>query len=199
MTRRAIATGPCIFASAALASPALAQPIVVADSGDSAWVLAASLVALAALPGLVMLRAVGRGSLALPVALAVAIAALLFTLVGYSLAFGEGSTLLGGAGNLLLANLADLRGGTTLPESLYALFETMIAAVALVTLAAAIAGRARLAWFVPFAALWLMIVYVPVARWMWGGGWLADARHFDPATDPLQVDDLGPGVSDAFE
>ncbi len=169
-------------AFAMVATPALAQPMVVADSGDSAWVLAATMLALAILPGLVLLRE--RASdrpLALPVALVGAIALLVFALVGYSLAFGEGSTWLGGAGNLLLANLADLRGGTTIPESLYALFETVVAAVALATLGAAVAGRARLAWFVPFAAIWLLIVYVPVARWMWGGGWLAELGALDYA------------------
>ena len=164
---------------AVLAGPAWAQPMVVADSGDSAWVLAASLVAMAAPPGLAMLRTNARGTLALPVTLAVAVAAMLFAIMGYSLAFGEGSTLLGGAGNVMLANLADLRDGTTIPESLYVLFETVLAAVALATLAAAVAGRARLAWFVPFAALWLMIVYVPIARWLWGGGWLAELGALD--------------------
>ena len=172
------AVGFALLAAGA-ASPAFAQPVIVADSGDSGWMLATSvLVLVAGLPGLMLLSGRARTAGA-AVLIAAAIASLTFAVVGYSLAFGEGSTILGGIGNAMLADLADLRDGTTVPESVYALFELSGAVLALAIVAAGTADRARLAWFVPFAALWLLIVYVPVARWLWGGGWLAGIGTLD--------------------
>ena len=167
-------------AFAVAASPALAQPVIVADSGDSAWTLAAAvLVLIAALPALALLGGRDRAAPGTAVLLSSAIAALAFGIIGYSLAFGEGSNVLGGVGNAFLSGLADLRDGTTIPESVYVLYETAVAMFALAILGSAVADRARLAWFVPFAVLWALLVYVPVARWMWGGGWLAGIGALD--------------------
>ena len=167
-------------AFAVAASPALAQPVIVADSGDSAWTLAAAvLVLIAALPALALLGGRDRAAPGTAVLLSSAIAALAFGIIGYSLAFGEGSNVLGGVGNAFLSGLADLRDGTTIPESVYVLYETAVAMFALAIVGSAVADRARLAWFVPFAVLWALLVYVPVARWMWGGGWLAGIGALD--------------------
>lgn len=161
-----------------IATPALAQPIVVADSGDSAWVLVcAVLLLVAALPGVTLLFGGARARIAQVGALA--IGALLFAGIGYSLAFGEGSPILGGFGNALLNHLADLRVDTTVPESAYVLFQIAAAALALSLLVVPLARRARLGWLLPFSAAWLLVVYVPVARWLWGGGWLAALGALD--------------------
>ncbi len=174
-----------IIGGAALAGAgsAQAQPIVVADSGDSAWVLAASaLVLLAALPGLAMLHGRGRtGPAALALFVGTAIVSLLFAAIGYSLAFAPGGPLIGDAGNAMLANLAELRGELTISETLYALFQLVIALFAVGILVASIAERARTGWLVAFSALWFLLVYVPVAHWMWGGGWLVDVGAVDQA------------------
>ncbi len=159
------------LAAIAVATPTLAQPVIVADSGDSAWVLAASLlVLLGATAGLAFGAARERVARLM---LSTAVAVLVMAVIGYSLAFGEGTVLLGGAGNALLANLADLRAEATIPESLYAFYEMSVAILALNLLVGGIGARARGAWLWPFAVLWMLIVYVPLARWMWGGGWLA--------------------------
>lgn len=167
----------------AAAGTAQAQPIVVADSGDSAWVLAATaLVLLAALPGLALLHGRGRtGPAALALFVATAIVSLLFAAIGYSLAFAPGGPAIGDAGNAMLANLADLRGDLTISETLYALFQMVIAVFATGIVVASIAERARTGWLIAFSALWFMFVYVPVAHWMWGGGWLVDAGAVDQA------------------
>ena len=155
-----------------LATPAIAQPIVVADSGDSAWLLVcAALVLVAALPGVAML--LGRTRARVAQVGAFAIGTLVFAGIGYSLAFGDGSPLLGGIGNVGLANLADLRIDTTVPESAYVLFQLAAALLAVSLLVVPLAARARLGWLLAFAGVWLLVVYVPVARWLWGGGWLA--------------------------
>jgi Amt family ammonium transporter len=164
-----------------IASAAQAQPIVVADSGDSAWVLAASAIALfAALPGLALFHARGReNSHGTAMFLSVAIAALVFAIIGYSLAFGEGSTIIGGTGNAMLGNMAALHLDTTISDIVYALFELSIAVFAVGLLVSSIADRARLGWLAGFVTLWSLIVYAPVARWVWGGGWLGELGVLD--------------------
>jgi ammonium transporter, Amt family len=158
----------------AATTAANAQPVIIADSGDSAWVLSASLVALFALLAGLGMGKPRRGVLLL----ATAITSLVWAMAGYSLAFGEGSSLLGGMGNLGLTELADLREGTTLSEPVYVLFE-MVFPIAAVALLSAQLANVRLAWSAAFVPLWSLLVYVPVARWMWGGGWLADAFALD--------------------
>jgi ammonium transporter, Amt family len=174
-----------LITSAALAATgaAGAQPIVVADSGDSAWVLAASVFALlAAIPGLALLHGRGRtGPAAVSLFVAGALVSLLFAAIGYSLAFSPGGPVIGDAGNAMLANLAELRGELTISETLYALFQLVLALFATGIVVASLAERARTGWLVAFAGLWFLFVYVPVAHWLWGGGWLVDAGAVDQA------------------
>jgi ammonium transporter, Amt family len=165
------------------ASGAQAQPIVVADSGDNAWMLVASLLVLiAALPGLTLYFGRGRGGQAgLAMFASAAIAALLFVILGYSLAFGEGTAILGGVGNLMLGNLADVQPDMTIAGSIYALFELVIALFTVGIVVASVAERTRIGWLLAFSGLWLLIAYVPIAHWIWGGGWLVGMGVLDYA------------------
>lgn len=167
-----------IVALVALPQPALAQ-VAVADSGDTAWmILCALLLLLAALPGLALRHA---GQVNVRNALSVvaqggavaAVVSLVWGLAGYSLAYAPGDAWLGGGANLLLANLGQLRDGLTVPESAFVLFQMMLAIFAAGLLVGAVAERARIGWFIAFAPLWLLLVYVPIAHAVWGGGWLA--------------------------
>jgi ammonium transporter, Amt family len=164
-----------------LASAAHAQPIVVADSGDNGWMLAASaLVFIAAVPGLALFHMRTRSSqVGLAQVASIAILTLLFTIIGYSLAFSDGTGLLGGTGNVMLAGLADVQPDTTISGSIYALFELTISAFAVAILVASIAERTRIGWLLAFTTLWIMLVYVPVAHWVWGGGWIAALGALD--------------------
>ncbi len=166
--------------ASAAATPALAQPIVVADSGDSAWVMAASVLALlAVLPGLAMFYGRGRvGPTGGVLFAAVALASLLFAVLGYSVAFSGGSPYLGGTTNLMLGNLSELVDGLTISEPVYVLFELTMALTAVSILCASLGEKARATWLVPFTGLWLLIVYVPLARWTWSG-WLGDLGVVD--------------------
>jgi Amt family ammonium transporter len=173
------------------ASAAQAQPIVVADSGDSAWVLVAAAIALfAALPGFALFHDWGRSIAggddhngvsdnATAMFVAIAIASLVFTGIGYSLAFGEGSTLVGGSGNAMLANMALVRTDTTISDTVYALFELSVALLAIGIMVSSIAQRARLGWLAGFVLLWSLIIYAPIAHWIWGGGWLFELGVLD--------------------
>ncbi|AYJ87268.1 ammonium transporter [Sphingomonas paeninsulae] len=163
------------------ATAAQGQPIIVADSGDSAWVLAASAIALfAALPGLALFHGRDRESdHGTAMFVSVAIASLMFAIIGYSLAFGEGSSIIGGSGNAMLGNMAELRADATISDTVYALFELSIAVFAVGIMVSSIANRARIGWLTGFIAIWSLIVYAPIAHWIWGGGWLAELGVLD--------------------
>lgn len=173
-----------LFLFIAAPQPASAQ-VAVADSGDTGWMMVcALLVLLAAVPGLA-LRHAGlvnvRNALAAP-AQAIAVAAgasLAWGMIGYSLAYAPGSVWLGGGANLLLGGLGALREGLTVPESAFVLFQMALAIFAACLLPGAMAERARIGWIAAFAPLWLLIVYAPIAHWVWSGGWLAQLGVMD--------------------
>lgn len=173
-----------LFLFIAAPQPASAQ-VAVADSGDTGWMMVcALLVLLAAVPGLA-LRHAGlvnvRNALAAP-AQAIAVAAgasLAWGMIGYSLAYAPGSVWLGGGTNLLLGGLGTLREGLTVPESAFVLFQMALAIFAACLLPGAMAERARIGWIAAFAPLWLLIVYAPIAHWVWSGGWLAQLGVMD--------------------
>jgi len=176
--------------AAALAVPALALPdlahaqaaeaIDAADSGDTAWLLTScALVLLMTLPGLSLfygglVRAKGFLAVAIQIGAITAITSLLWIMVGYTLAFGPVSSgWIGGGSAWMLVDLGNVREGTSVPESAYALFQIMFAAITPALMVGAWVDRARFGWVVAFTALWSLIVYAPVAHWVWGGGWLA--------------------------
>ncbi len=179
-----------VLAMSALPAIAHAQGVApaTADSGDTAWVIAASaLVLLMTLPGLGLfygglVRSKNFLSVLLQVAAVAAIASLVWIVAGYTFAFGDVTN--GWLGNgrafmLVPANLDNVRPDTTLPESAFALFELTFAAITPALMIGAWVDRARFSWVVVFTGLWSLIVYAPVAHWVWGGGWLAQRGAVD--------------------
>jgi len=166
-----------------LAGPVLAQDgsvTATSDSGDTGWILTSSaLVLLMTLPGLALfygglVRAKNFLSVLIQCGAVAAIASILWVLVGYTLAFGSvGAGWLGGGNALLLGDLGTLRGGTTIPESTFALFQMTFAVITPALMVGAWVERARFTWVLAFCAAWGLLVYAPVAHWLWGGGWLA--------------------------
>ena len=179
----AVAAALALFAP--LAARAQDSAVDAADSGDTAWILVASaLVLMMAAPGLTLfygglVRAKNFLSVLVQCGAIVAAASLLWVMVGYTLAFGApsgggpASGWIGGGSALMLNNLGNVRAGTAIPESAYALFQMCFAAITPALMAGAWVDRARFGWVVAFAALWGLVVYAPVAHWVWGGGWLA--------------------------
>jgi ammonium transporter, Amt family len=158
---------------------ALAQTSAVLNSGDTAWILIASaLVLMMLLPGLGLfygglVRAKNILSVVMQCFVIACTVSLLWAICGYSLVFGAGSPWLGGFGNAMLAGLAPLRDGLTIPESAFALYQMTFAIITPALMIGAFVERVRFGWVVAFSTLWALLVYIPVARWMWGGGWLA--------------------------
>jgi ammonium transporter, Amt family len=170
------ALGAGLFGLAA--SPAHAQLTVAPDSGDTAWVIAAAVIGFGALLAGTAAR---LGTRATAIFGAVAIVALFWAVLGYSLAFDSGSVLIGGIGHAFLGNLADIRDGTTVPDAAFALLQLAFVTAAAITLIAAVADRARISWALLFAPLWVLFAYVPIAHWVWGGGWLGTLGVLDYA------------------
>jgi Amt family ammonium transporter len=79
----------------------------------------------------------------------------------------------------MLGDLGALREGLTVPESAYAMFQLTFAAITPALMIGAWVDRARFSWVVMFCALWGLLVYAPVAHWVWGGGWLAQLGALD--------------------
>jgi len=179
--RKLIACLASIIA-AGLPAIALAQDgqIDVADTGDTAWILtSAALVLMMTMPGLSLfygglVRSKNFLSVLVQCGAVAGIASLLWILVGYTLAFGDVTNGWVGAGNAwMLVDLGNVRDGYLIPESSFALFQMTFAAITPALMVGAWVDRARFGWVVGFCALWGLIVYAPVAHWVWGGGWLS--------------------------
>jgi Amt family ammonium transporter len=179
-------------ALALLALPAAAHAqeaaVASADSGDTAWIIAASaLVLLMTLPGLGLfygglVRAKNVLSVLIQVAAVASLASLVWIFAGYTLAFGDVTNGILGNGRafmLVPANLYELRANTALPESAFALFQMTFAAITPGLMVGAWVDRARFSWVVVFSGLWSLVVYAPVAHWVWGGGWLGQMGVVD--------------------
>ncbi|MEY4722032.1 MAG: ammonium transporter [Pseudomonadota bacterium] len=176
------------IAALAMLAPmaAMAQDgaIDAADSGDTAWILVSSaFVLMMTMPGLTLfygglVRAKNFLSVLVQVGAIAAAASLLWIVAGYTMAFGTVTNGWLGAGNAwMLIDLGNVRDGTAVPESAFALFQLTFSAITPALMAGAWVDRARFGWVVAFCALWGLVVYAPVAHWVWGGGWLASAMN----------------------
>ena len=193
-----------VLAAAVPAAPApLAHPGLVGAStlsgADTAWMLTATaLVLLMTLPGIALFYGgmVRRKSVLNVMACVVAICAivsLLWFAVGYSLAFTPGSGalggLLGGTGRLWFSGLDYVQGAQlvavshiapNIPESVYAMFQLSFAIITAALVVGAFVERMRFSATLIFMALWTLVVYVPIAHWVWEpGGWLARLGALD--------------------
>lgn len=179
----------CLGATAMLL-PALARAQETAplaedalNSGDNAWVLiSAALVLLMTMPGLTLfygglVRAKNFLAIMVQVGAIAAVASVLWVMVGYNLAFGDPAPARGwiGTGDMWMLNntLNLLRGDYTVTERTFALFQMTFAAITPALMVGAWVDRARFGWVVAFCAIWVLVVYVPVAHWVWGDGWLS--------------------------
>ncbi|HEY1751423.1 MAG TPA: ammonium transporter [Caulobacteraceae bacterium] len=155
------------------------------DHGDTAWVLAASaLVLFMTLPGLALFYAgLVRVKNTLSVMLhCVAIACLvsvLWVVIGYSLAFDGTAPLLGGLTRVFLLGMKPGSVQSGLPEPAFVVFQLTFAIITPALIIGAYVERIRFGAVLVFSALWLLLVYAPVAHSIWGGGWLAGLGVMD--------------------
>lgn len=176
-----IVAGATSPAAAGLPTPPVDElrVLLAADSGDTAWLLTATLAlfvcAVAALLGR-RTPVAGRHRLVTGLAALIAVVWILF---GFSLGFAPGGAVIGGTELLGLGGLADVRADTAVPESAFALWEYAVALFVAAGALVALPRSSRPGWLMGFATLWLVIGYLPVAHWARGGGWLMQRGLFD--------------------
>jgi Amt family ammonium transporter len=175
----------------AMAAPAMAQDGPKIDTGDTAWMLTSTaLVLLMTIPGLALFYA---GMVRKKNVLATMMQSFIITclvsvawmVLGYSLAFGEGGAYVGDLSKLLLAHLADgwdkpftLGSGdaavaTTIPETVFLMFQMTFAIITPALITGAFADRMKFSALIVFNVLWTLLVYAPVAHWVWHpNGWI---------------------------
>ena len=163
---------------------AFAQDATV-NAGDTAWILTATaLVLFMSLPGLALfygglVRAKNYLSVLMKVYAIAALASIVWVVAGYSIAFGDGGKWWGGLDNFLLLDLGRNAVSGTIPESVFLAFQMTFAIITPALIVGAFVERVKLLPVLIFTTLWLLVVYAPVAHWIWGGGWLADKGVVD--------------------
>jgi len=103
---------------------------------------------------------------------------MLWAIAGYSLAFSTGNWLVGDLSNGLLAGVG-LEAKGTIPHALFMSFQGTFAIITAALISGSIVERMRFSAYVAFISLWALVVYSPVAHWVWGGGWLAQWGALD--------------------
>ena len=156
------------------------------DSGDTAWILTSTaLVLFMTLPGLSLFYAgLVRSKNAISVLMqcfAIAcIVSIAWVVYGYSLAFTEGNAFIGGTSALFLTGLGreTLAPDTTMPHSLFVIFQMTFAIITPALVVGAFAERMKFGAMCLFSLLWFTAVYLPACHMIWGGGYLADVKDF---------------------
>ncbi len=185
----ALLKNTCQFLLALLLALTATVPAHAAEStlnqANTAWILTASaLVLMMTLPGLAMFYGgLVRSKNVLSVLMhCVAIACLssvLWLAIAYSFSFGEGSPWLGGFDKAFLLNMSRDAVNGTLPESVFFLFQMTFAIITPALIVGAFPERIKFGPVLIFSGLWLIVVYAPVAHWVWGNGWLMSLGVMD--------------------
>ncbi|HBK11255.1 MAG TPA: ammonia channel protein [Gammaproteobacteria bacterium] len=165
---------------------------VFADDGisgaDTAWIMTATaLVLFMTLPGLSLfygglVRSKNVLSVLMQCFAIACLMSILWMVVGYSLAFGDGGSMnafIGGFDNVLLAGIGEGTASGTIPESVFALFQMTFAVITPALIVGGFAERMRFSAVLLFCAAWLILVYAPICHWVWGGGWLSERGVMD--------------------
>jgi len=155
------------------------------NGANTAWILTSTaLVLMMTLPGLSMFYAgLVRSKNVLSVFMQcftiAGVASVLWFVLGYSLAFGEGNAWIGDFSKVLFSGIDRDSLSGDIPESLFAMFQMTFAIITPALIVGAFAERMKFSAMLLFSAFWLILVYAPVTHWVWGGGWLAEMGVYD--------------------
>jgi Amt family ammonium transporter len=159
------------------------------DTGDTAWVLASSALVLAMIvPGLALfygglVRSKNVLGTIMHSFIILSLVSILWILVGYSLAFGpDVKGLIGGLDWIGLNGVGldpHPTYGPTIPHQAFMVFQMMFAAITPALITGAFAERIKFSALLLFSVLWSLLVYCPIAHWLWGGGWLGKLGALD--------------------
>ncbi len=154
--------------------PALAFAEDTLNSGDTAWMLVATAFVMLMTPAGLALFYGGLtrsknvlNTMGMSLA-AYAVGTLVWVIIGYSIAFGEGDFF--GTGKILLSGIGSDTLSGTIPELLFVAFQGTFAAITVAIASGSMIERVKFSTFVIFSALWIVAVYAPITHWAWGGG-----------------------------
>ncbi|MCA3352490.1 MAG: ammonium transporter [Roseomonas sp.] len=180
------------------AAPAFAGDEAKVDTGDAAWMLVSTaLVLMMTVPGVALFYAgmVRKKNVLATMMQSFSICALvsvLWMVAGYSLAFGEGNAWIGDFSRFFLGGLAanwdkpftlgsgDAAVATTIPESIFLTFQMTFAVITAALITGAVADRMKFSALLVFVGLWTLLVYSPIAHWVWHpNGWIFELGALD--------------------
>src|SRR3954449_863219 len=156
------------------------------DTGDTAWLLAATALVLLMTPGLAlfyggMVRSKSVLNMLMMSFVSIALVTVVWLVAGYSLAFGHDAGGLGLIGNVSHLGMHGIGPATVtghVPTLLFAAFQLTFAIITAALISGAVADRARFGAWVVFVLVWTLAVYVPVAHWVFAdGGWVVARLH----------------------
>ncbi len=154
------------------------------NGADTAWILVATaLVLFMTLPGLALfygglVRARNVLSVFMHCFAIACLMSVLWLVIGYSIAFGDGNAYWGGLGKMFLNGVTAESLSGTLPEVLFFAFQMTFAIITPALIVGAYVERIGFTFVMVFSGLWMLICYAPVVHWIWGGGMMADGGIF---------------------
>ena len=178
---------PGLAATVTLATPAFAEASTI-NAADTAWmIVATALVLMMTIPGLALFYSgmVRKKNVLATMAqslAAVALISILWVMFGYSLAFVGDGPWLGSLDRWFLTGMtmdSVNPAAKTIPEALFMLYQMTFAIITVALVAGSVADRMRFSAYLLFAIGWFVFVYVPLAHWVWGGGFLATMGVLD--------------------
>jgi len=174
-----------VLGAAAMSLSATALADDGLSAGNTAWILTATaLVLFMTLPGLSLfygglVRSKNVLSILMQCFVITCMVSVLWLVVGYSLAFGDGNALIGGFGKVLFNGVTESSMSGDIPETAFSIFQLTFAIITPALVVGGFAERMRFSAVLIFSALWLLLVYAPVCHWVWGGGWLGELGLMD--------------------
>ena len=153
-----------------------AAPAPTVVPADTAWMLVSTALVLLMTPALAffyggLVRSKNSLNTMMMSFAALGAVGVVWALLAYSLALGEGNAWIGGTGNALLAGVGTEAKGT-IPHVLFMAYQGTFAIITAALISGAVVERMRFGPYLAFIVLWTLLVYAPVAHWVWGGGWL---------------------------
>jgi len=158
------------------------------DGANTAWILTSTaLVLFMTIPGLSLfygglVRSKNALSVLMQCFAITCVASIIWLVCGYSLAFTDGgsnNSWIGGMSNFMLQNVLEDTLAGDIPESVFAMFQMTFAIITPALIVGAFAERMKFSTMMVFSAVWLVLVYIPVTHWVWGGGWLGEMGLLD--------------------
>lgn len=155
------------------------------NGANTAWILTSTaLVLFMTIPGLSLfyaglVRTKNVLSVLMQCFAVTCLMSILWLVVGYSLAFSEGSDWVGGFSRVMFSGISEDTLSGDIPETLFAMFQMTFAIITPALIVGAFAERMKFSAMLIFSAVWMLLVYAPITHWVWGGGWLGKMGLLD--------------------